>query len=122
MSIYYQEAGRLPRTKIGLASISSAAENDFVANKMAGGNRAFIGGAKINGKEGAERWIWVDGTKWGYTNWYKGEPNNWKGNGENVLVINHFGQRKWNDGINSNSNKEKFTYVCQYLDINQFSS
>ena len=66
-------------------------------------------------------WIWTDGSMWDFTNWTPGNPNNWKGeNGqirENSVKLNYLRVGGWNDGFYRNTN----TYVCQYLDVNQFT-
>ena len=42
---------------------------------------AWIGGEKISGK-----WSWADGTKWNYTNWGIGQPNN---QNDGIMVENN---------------------------------
>ena len=64
-----------------LASISSAAENEFIrllipVNSSAPGNAAWIGLSRPNGGQ----WEWADGTEFAYSNWGAGEPNNARGN------------------------------------------
>ncbi|XP_071374840.1 galactose-specific lectin nattectin-like [Centroberyx affinis] len=73
-----------------LASIHSLEEHNFlrgVIARVTGSNkRTWIGG--FDGmKEGV--WQWTDGSKFDYTHWYKGEPNNLKV--ENCLEMNFRG-------------------------------
>lgn len=84
-----------------LATITSAAENDFVASlafTQAGMQQAWLGGSD----DGApvNQWTWRVGPEAGqaftYTNWGSGEPNNCCG-GENYLAINWGGRGLWND-------------------------
>ncbi len=51
-----------------LACISSEEENAFLG-RMVSGTSYYVGG-----RRGARGWQWVDGTAFGYTNWYPGEP------------------------------------------------
>lgn len=91
-----------------LATITSQGENDFVFNSVVAGQIsngstvAYIGGALTPG-DGAWRWyngdengdvFYNNGASSGYTNWRDGEPNNYGGN-ENILVME--GDGTWND-------------------------
>ena len=98
-----------------LASIGNGYENSFVV-ELTGGVKAWLGGTRL--ADG--NWSWTDGTKWNYTNWRQEpikEPNNYRGQ-ENSLVLWWPGGSVWNDASYSN----KYSYVCQYLDLNQFDS
>ncbi len=58
-----------------LATITSQAENDFVACLILG-HYAWIGGFQDpNGAEPAGGWRWITGERFTYTNWNSGEPN-----------------------------------------------
>src|SRR5665213_2445042 len=70
-----------------LATITSAAENDFVfslinspsffGNWFGGGDGPAIGGVQTNGAiEPAGGWTWETGEPWVYTNWLAGQPDN----------------------------------------------
>ncbi|XP_048084339.1 ladderlectin-like [Alosa alosa] len=52
-------------------------------------------------------WLWSDGSRFDYTHWYPGEPNNY-GKREHCLVINFKDLRGWNDGQCS----DRFSSVC----------
>ena len=44
------------------------------------------------------RWLWVDGSSADYTNWNKGEPNNYGGNQEDCVEMYPTSKvGKWND-------------------------
>jgi hypothetical protein len=75
-----------------LVSISSASENNFVANHVVNGELAWIGLYDAT-NEGS--FIWQNNESFGYTNWGTGEPNN-AGN-ENWVEINRDAPGKWND-------------------------
>ncbi len=86
-----------------LATITSAAEQQFVASLVPWGANAMIGGSDA-AVEGTWAWVtgpeagtifWKDGAPYqgAYTNWLPGEPNNAQP-GENYLVMYHGG---WND-------------------------
>ncbi|XP_071393075.1 galactose-specific lectin nattectin-like [Centroberyx affinis] len=89
-----------------LASIHSLEEHNFLRGviiRVTGSNkRTWIGG--FDGmKEGV--WQWTDGSKFDYTHWNKGEPNNYKV--ENCVEMN-FGGNLWNDLACG----AKLSYVC----------
>ena len=75
-----------------LAIIHSAAEND-AAKEAAGGTRAWIG---LNDKTNEGKWYWPDNSPASYTSWWRGEPNDARG--EDCTEIG-FGDGKgmWND-------------------------
>ncbi|XP_037391104.1 lactose-binding lectin l-2-like [Pygocentrus nattereri] len=49
----------------------------------------------LNNCQKRRSWFWSDGTKFGYTKWNKGEPNNL--NEECCVHMNWAAQRDWND-------------------------
>ena len=92
-----------------LATITSAAENTFVASTVAAGLLVYVGGsdAAVEGQ-----WRWVDGPEAGqlfsYTNWNPGEPND--AGGESSLHVNFSGPLGWND-INAGN---AYAFVVEY--------
>jgi hypothetical protein len=76
-----------------LATISSAAENNFVATIAGGANAlAWIG---LTDQDSEGDFVWVTGEPLVYTNWGAGEPNG--GGYENWVEINRNGFGRWND-------------------------
>ena len=67
------------------------------------------------------RWLWVDGSRATYTNWYSGEPNDGKGSviHDCVEMYEPVNEGKWND----RSCKDSRRYVCEIsgMTINPFS-
>lgn len=96
-----------------LATITSAAENDFVANLVvAGGRNAFLGGYQIDPSAPADvGWTWVTGEAWSYTNWAGGEPNDQGSPSEWVLEM--WTNRQWNDVPNAGSGYAEYAYVFE---------
>lgn len=96
-----------------LATITSADENWFVANDVASGSTAFIGGSDA-GDEG--NWTWRAGPEAGqsltYTNWWSGEPNN--NNDEDYILTNWGNTGFWNDMGVGPLFTVKFGYVVEY--------
>lgn len=88
-----------------LATISDAAENNFIFNMMLN-NYAFNGSVYIGGFQGIEvseppfdsGWNWVSGEPWAFTNWANddifSEPN---GEDEDFLEMWGWYFGKWND-------------------------
>ena len=87
-----------------LTSIYSAKEMDFVIKETTNTNGVWIGGER-NGNS----FQWIDGTKFDYTNWDGGQPND---SGEKCIVSTHIwgaGKGKWHDC----SCGYKLAYVCK---------
>ena len=120
-----------------LVNITTAQENDFVANKVS--VNAWTGGSD----SGTERvWRWMDGpeadqtytcqkfgtggtgeespingvvcTEQSYLNWDFGEPNQYNGTNEDYMHVYGTGDRKgsWNDYVINNSNVD--AYIIEY--------
>src|SRR5205085_2049399 len=69
-----------------LASITSSDELKFILNNLPdsqAGSTHWIGGYQDRGapdySEPSGGWRWLTGEKWDYTNWNRGEPNNYAG-------------------------------------------
>jgi hypothetical protein len=86
--ITWDDANTRARAEGGyLVTITSAAENEFVYNLVAGDDGYWIfesnaygpwlGGYQPTGSSEPSRgWTWVTGEPFSYTNWWTGEPNN----------------------------------------------
>ncbi|XP_048089838.1 C-type mannose receptor 2-like isoform X1 [Alosa alosa] len=82
-----------------LASVHSKHESsiieDLINKHIRNARDTWIGGTDV-AKEGV--WVWSDGSRFDYTHWYAGEPNNY-GVGQHCL---HMHKGKWDD------------YGCEY--------
>lgn len=82
-----------------LATVSSQAENDFITNTFPAAMQwiYWLGGYQVHhNNEPAGGWAWVTGEPWDFTNWQPGEPNDYAGNQEEVLMF-YGGSPRWND-------------------------
>lgn len=64
-----------------LTCIETKEEQEFITNLCDG--RYLYLGATDEAKE--DTWVWVNGSKWVYTAWMEGQPNNYGGD-ENYLA------------------------------------
>jgi hypothetical protein len=116
-----------------LASIGSAAENNFVFNLIqdisywfvlvGSPTRYFgpwIGGHQPIGETVANaNWSWESGEPWDYTNWLPGQPDHFNGRPENYL--HYFGRDTtggrtptWNDATDPPNGGSVVAYVVEY--------
>ena len=84
-----------------LATITSAAENNFLKNNVFQGlDKAYWLGAYQTGDEDRQNptsnWHWVTGEDWTFTDWYNSEPNN-AGTNEIHLSADQRFNFQWND-------------------------
>lgn len=97
-----------------LATITSAAENQFASVTVAQGQLAWIG-ATDNGTEGT--WVWRVGPEAGqalsYSNWNPSEPNNCCG-GENYLHTNYGIAGGWNDHGGPGNPAQRNGYLVEF--------
>ena len=79
-----------------VTSIVNQEERDHV-RRIAGNQTVWIGARRHGGGNGPgpNHWLWVDGTRWEYTAWERGEPNNAGGREDRVQMYGHNGH--WND-------------------------
>ncbi|XP_028664630.1 lactose-binding lectin l-2-like isoform X5 [Erpetoichthys calabaricus] len=91
-----------------LASVHSSDANQFITtlikSKDPSGPVTWLGGSNCVRDS---TWLWTDGSKWDFTNWNAGEPNN-VGGVEKCFHINFAVQSGWND-INCVS---QYPFVC----------
>ena len=90
-SLTWDEARALAEGMGGhLVTITSADENDFVADLVADQGvgdlqRYWLGGYQPYPNVDESVWAWVTGEEWDYTNWAPGEPNNGVGGTQHWL-------------------------------------
>ena len=87
-----------------LASIPDAGTNDFLRTLVHDAH-IWVGGLR----DERSSWIWSDGTPWGYSFWFEGQPNNGGGVQSNV-AFNFYSSGKWNDEHKNIRNG----FVCSY--------
>jgi hypothetical protein len=90
-----------------LATVTSAKENDFLADNLgeeivASGYGFWLGGYQDPGVEPAtDGWKWVTGEPWSYSNWAPGEPNDSGGPASeqylDIFGLVDLGVGIWND-------------------------
>ena len=91
-----------------LAVVTDAEEAAFIA-KLCDGRYMYLG-ASDDAEEG--EWKWVDGSEWSFTNWMKGQPNDYSGN-ENYLATYDDGE--WVDVDHSGDGFWMPTgYICEW--------
>ena len=102
-------------SKSYLASVHSMAEHDALIGllKNCKVSAAWLGGSDMT-KEGT--WRWDDGSKFSWTKWFPGEPNNHGGGQDCLLLVQDLwktwgrsDQDMWDDGTCT----KKFAYVCK---------
>jgi hypothetical protein len=90
-----------------LATVASKEEHEFIMD-LADGQYVYLG-ATDEKEEG--KWVWVDGTKWEFTAWLGGQPNNSFGS-EHYLSTYEGG---WNDAAVAGDEDWMPTgYVCEW--------
>jgi hypothetical protein len=60
-----------------LATVTSQAENDFIAANLSWGDSAWMGGWQEEGMAPTEGWHWITGEPWVFANWGTYEPNDY---------------------------------------------
>ena len=87
-------------------SVHSAEEQQFVADlgHVSDKDHVWMGGSDFV----ENSWERSDGTPFGYTNWYKGEPNAFRGNEDCLQLWKKRGD-KWNDANCVARNK----FICK---------
>jgi len=93
-----------------LATITSNEENEFIKDLFLKLGKKYpeywLGGYR-EGNKANENWKWVTGEDFSYTNWNKGQPDNYQKK-ENKLHL--FGSFKWNDA----GDNWKIGYICEW--------
>jgi len=68
-----------------LATVTSREESDFIA-ELCDGRYMYLGGSD---EEQEGNWVWVDGSPWEFTNWMRGQPNDYTGNEDYLATYDH---------------------------------
>ena len=132
-SINWTSAKAAAEAKGGyLATLTSAAEDDFVFGLISSDSAYWFQGTGINSSgpwiggfqtdtlaEPAGHFAWVTGEPWSYTNWSPGEPNNFFPGIDYVSFHGQGGNRTnvWNDNpVNGNppTNDVVGSYIIEY--------
>lgn len=105
----WSQAQRICQTiNANLASVHSYEEYQFIRGVISSATHesglTWIGGSDAQ-QEGY--WFWMDGTRFTFTQWCQGEPNNHRGN-EHCLLVNFSGSKCWNDGTCDS----RFPFIC----------
>jgi hypothetical protein len=115
-TVTWTEANDAANAALGhLATISSAGENDFVAD-IAHSNWIWIG---LTDRAVEGTFQWVTGEPLLYTNWTDGEPNDSHDagpDGEDFVYMHYNGASfgTWNDAPNDNSGQDTIRYVIEF--------
>merc|ERR1711936_122701 len=98
----WEAASKLCKTEgAELVSIQSLAENKFVFGFNRRGWSFWIGGKRDKGKDTVFQWS--DGSKWGFTAWGNGQPDNWRVYENCLEMFRHYyrlwtrKEGRWND-------------------------
>jgi hypothetical protein len=101
-----------------LATITSAAERDFINTQVTGGSDLYavwLGGYQDPGapdyQEPDRGWRWVTGEPFQYTNWHGGEPNDSPRN-SNALQLAVIWGGEWDDRLNGEARLPG--YIVEY--------
>ena len=115
--IHWEDANQAAQALGGhLATITSAAENDFVfsiASSSEERHGFWLGGYQLPGSSEPDGgWGWVTGEPWNYTCWDDGEPNNASEGSEDRLHFHWENGPSWNDL--SASDESPRGYIVEY--------
>jgi hypothetical protein len=90
-----------------LVGVGSAYENGLIYSEVSKGALPVWLGLRLS--EDGTSFTWADGSPFGYTNWYTGEPNNGGGFGAEECGQMYQNSGFWNDFSCDTS----YGYVCQ---------
>ena len=117
-SIARSNGGGFGIVQADLASVHSLQEVNFL-NDLVGTPSAWLGATLLRNGQ----WAWTDGSEWDFEYWIPGLPQDPENLGAFVIMANNNGfDGKWNNQRwSSTTTTSNSGYVCQYLNINQFS-
>ena len=98
-----------------LVSVPDAATNEFILTKVATADQDKVGRVWTGGHQNsAGTWVWSDGSRWSYADWYPGEPNNAGGDEDYLEIITlNYPTAKYKGKWNDHRNSHKAAYICQ---------
>jgi hypothetical protein len=100
--------------KRALATITSQAENDFIASRIRASRRAQRINRSVAGfAEPDGGWRWVTNEPWQFTHWYPANPNNESGAENYMETYFQGGTLYWNDMSHTLSNRPQ-GYLIEY--------
>ncbi len=103
-----------------LATLTSAAENDFVWSLDNDLYKYWLGGYRVSDNETPDPqddiWGWITGEPWEWTNWAPGYPNEYYGGNppENRLNFYHNGTGTWNDAPLTQEIPHEFGFIVEF--------
>ena len=116
-SIARSNGGGFGIVQADIASVHSLQEVNFL-NSLVGTPSAWLGATLLRNGQ----WAWTDGSEWDFSYWIPGKPYDAENLGAFVIMANNNGfHGRWNNVRFSTSTTSNGGYVCQYLNINQFS-
>lgn len=87
-----------------LVTLTTAAEEKFVKENLSGDRDIWLGAKKVNNK-----WKWVTGEKFSYTNWHEGEPSN----GSSEIYLSTW-EETWDDCSATKNGSTGNAYVMEW--------
>jgi hypothetical protein len=109
-----------------LATLTSAAENDFVWSLGDNLYKYWLGGYRVSDNGTVDypqddSWGWITGEPWEWTNWASGKPNEYyDGNPpENRLNFFHAGDGTWNDAPLTQEIPHEFGFIVEFENYDQ---
>ena len=111
-----RNGGRSGIVQADLASVHSYQEVNFL-NGLTGTPSAWLGATLLRNGQ----WAWTDGSEWDFTYWIPGKPLDPEKLGAFIMANNNGFHGRWNNVRFSTSRESNGGYVCQYLNINQFT-
>ncbi|RIK84611.1 MAG: hypothetical protein DCC68_01250 [Planctomycetota bacterium] len=120
------QSASLVGTNGHLVSITSAAENAFLATRFAAAGTFWIGAYQNRGAadfvEPGGAWRWVTGEAWEYSAWRAGMPDNAGGIEHHAVATPSLGANSWNDLPHASGNPAGYVIEYPLADAIAYSS